>query len=268
VLIIILRQEYQIHQPGMHYQEYQHVRCPMPGVVELLLLDRSRNRSEDRITLQDLESWDFIDTHHPDVLFCKLTRIPIALKDLLRSLLEPSIQARCLRIAGAIGLQIDIAQDISHSAWADASHNSICHGLAGQVVTRPMCDVQSFGHEFQTSKFNDLYPLQRRDLHATSRVALSLISEQSDEPKLLIPLTGSPDRGVVALELGSDVFSPLACSNSQNNSGTPDLIPGQCIAVCDSFQFGDVWRENSEHIWLVSTNTGSSHAEIRAPYPA
>ena len=240
--MIILRQEYQIHQPGMHYQEYQHVHCPMPGVVELLLLDRSRDRSADRSTLQDLESWDFIDTHHPDAVSCKPSRIPIAPKDLLRSLFELSIQARCLPIAGAMGLQIDIAQDISHGTWADASHNSMRHGLVGQVVTRPMSDVQSFGHGFQTSKFNDL---QRRDLHATSRVALSLISEQSDEPKLPIPLTGSPDRGVVALELGSDVFSPLACSNSQNNSGTPNLIPGQCIAVCDSFQFGDVRRDDS-----------------------
>src|SRR5208337_4904369 len=52
VLMIILRQEYQIHQPGMHYQEYQHVHCPVPCVVELLLLDRSRDRSADRITLQ------------------------------------------------------------------------------------------------------------------------------------------------------------------------------------------------------------------------
>src|SRR5271165_5738404 len=239
----------------------------VPCVVELLLLDRSRDRSADRITLQERQSWDFIDTHthHPDAPFCKPSRIPIAPKDLLRSLLEPSIQARCLPIAGAMGLQIDIAQDISHGAWADASHNSIRHGLAGQVVTRPMCDVQSFGHGFQTSKFNDLCPLQRRDLHATSRVALSLISEQSDEPKLPILLTGSPDRGVVALELESDVFSPLACSNTQNNSGTPNLIPGQCIAVCDSFQFGDVPRDDSQHIGLASTHTGSSHAEIGAP---
>src|SRR5271157_677251 len=53
------------------------------GLVELLLLDRSRDRSADRITLQDLESWDFIDTHHPDALFCKPSRIPIAPKDLL-----------------------------------------------------------------------------------------------------------------------------------------------------------------------------------------
>ena len=157
--MIVLRQEYQFHQPGMHYQEHQHVHCPMPGVVKLLLLDRSRDRSADRITLQDLESWDFIDTHHPDALFCQPSRIPIAPKDLLRSLFEPGIQPRRLPIAGAMGLQIDIVQDVSHGAWADASHNPIRHGLAGQVITRPMRDVQSFGHRFQTSKFNDLCPL-------------------------------------------------------------------------------------------------------------
>jgi hypothetical protein len=125
-----------------------------------------------------------------------------------------------------MGLQIDVAQDISHRAWADPSHDPVRHSLAGQVVTRPMGDVQSFGHRFKAGQSNDLCPLQRRDLPVTSRVALSLIGEQSDEPQVPIPLTSSPDRGVVALELRSKVFSPLARSDAQNNSGTPDLIPG------------------------------------------
>jgi hypothetical protein len=137
-------------------------------------------------------------------------------------------------------LQIDVAQDISHGAFANVSHNPIRHGLAGQVVTGPMCDVQSSGHRFQTSKSDDLRPLQRRDLHVTTRVALSLISEQSDKPGVSIPLTGSPDRGVVALELRSEIFSTLASSDAQNNSGTPNLKPRQRIAVSDLFQFGDV----------------------------
>ncbi len=224
----------------MYSQEHQHVHCPVPDVVELLLLDRSRDRSADRTTLQYLECRDFIDTHYPDALFRKPSRISIAPKDLLRSFLESGIQARRLPIAGAMRLQIDVAQDISHGAWANASHNPVRHGLAGQVVTRPMCDVQSFGHRFQTSKSNDLCPLQRRNLHVTSRVALPLISEQSDQPQVPIPLTSSPDRGIVALELRSEVFSPLACSDAQNNSGTPNLIPGQRIAVSDLLQFGDV----------------------------
>src|ERR1039458_9979529 len=100
--MVVLRQKYQFHQPAMDGQEHQHIHCPVPVVVELLLLDRSRDRSGDRITLQDLRGWDFIDTHHPDALFRKPSRISIAPKDLLRSLLESGIQARRLPIAGAI----------------------------------------------------------------------------------------------------------------------------------------------------------------------
>ena len=88
VLRVVLRQEGQLHQPAMHHQEHQHVHRPVPGVVELLLLDRPWDRPADRVTLQDLEGRDLIDTHHPDALFGQPRRIGIAPKDLLRSLLE------------------------------------------------------------------------------------------------------------------------------------------------------------------------------------
>ena len=89
VLMVVLRQEYQLHQPSMHHQEHQHVHGPMSGVVELLLLDRPLDRSANWVTLQDLEGRDFIDAHNPDALLGKSIRIPIAPKDLLRPLLEP-----------------------------------------------------------------------------------------------------------------------------------------------------------------------------------
>src|SRR5215204_5401587 len=54
--------------PSILDQEHPQVHRPVPGVVELLLLDRSRNRSPDGVTLQDLESRDLIDTHHPKAL--------------------------------------------------------------------------------------------------------------------------------------------------------------------------------------------------------
>src|SRR5271168_5497190 len=112
--MVVLRQKCHLHQSTMNYQEHQHIHCPMPGVVKLLLLDRSRDRSADRMTLQDLESRDFIDTYNPDPLFGKPSRISIAPKDLLRSLLESGIHARRLPIAGAMRLQIDVAQNMSH----------------------------------------------------------------------------------------------------------------------------------------------------------
>src|SRR5712692_8076678 len=105
----------------------------MPGIGELLLFDRTWDGSADGVTFQDLEGGDLIDTYHPDALFSQPKRIPIAPKDLLRSLFEPGIQASRLPIAGAMGLQNNSAQDVSHGPCADASNNPVRHGLAGQV---------------------------------------------------------------------------------------------------------------------------------------
>src|ERR1700683_297486 len=116
--MVVRLQEYQLHQPAMHDQEHQHVHGPMPGVVELLLLDRPGDCSADRPTLKDLEGRNLIDTHYPDTPLGKSSRIRIAPKDLLRPLLEPGIKPRRLPVAGAMGLQIDSAQNVSHRPWA------------------------------------------------------------------------------------------------------------------------------------------------------
>src|ERR1700683_503066 len=123
--MVVRLKECQLHKPTMYYQEHQHVHGPMPGVVELLLLDRSGDRSADRITLQDLEGRNLVDTHHPDALFGKPSRIRIAPKDLFRPLLEPSIEPRRLPVAGAMGLQIDLAQNVSHRPRANARDNPV-----------------------------------------------------------------------------------------------------------------------------------------------
>src|ERR1700684_1856799 len=128
--MVVRLQEYQLHQPAMHDQEHQHVDRPMPDVVELLLLDRPRDRSADRPTLQDLEGRDLIDTHHPDALFGKPSRIRVAPKDLLRPLLEPGIEPRRLPVAGAMGLQIDLAQNVSYGPRADARNDPVRQGFA------------------------------------------------------------------------------------------------------------------------------------------
>src|SRR5512140_203790 len=261
VFRIVVRQERQFHQTAMDHQEHQHVDRPMPDVVELLLLDRPRDRSADRLTLRDLKGRDLIDTYHPDALFGKPSRIGIAPKDLLRPLLEPGIQASRLPVAGAVWLQINGAQDVSHSPRADVSNDPVRHSLAGQVIARPMRDVQPFGHGLQASHLNDLCPLHRRDPEVTSRVALPLIGKQAAEPPVPIPLTGSPNGGFVALELRSEVFSTLACGDPENNSRTPDLIPRRRVPVSDPLQLGDVRRVDRQRLGLAATHAGTSHAE-------
>src|SRR5712691_7850534 len=108
MLLVVRLQEYQLHEPRMDYQEHQHIHGAMPRVVKLLMLNRTGDRSADRVSFQHLKGWNLIDTHGPDALFRQPRRIAIAPKDLLRSLFEPGVQPWRLPVAGTMGLQIDI----------------------------------------------------------------------------------------------------------------------------------------------------------------
>ena len=89
------------------------------------------------MTLQDLEGGDFIDTHDPDALFCQPGRIPIAPKDLLRSLFELGIQAGRLPIAGAMSWR-STALKIFRTVRGPSVPYSHPPPLDAQVITRPM----------------------------------------------------------------------------------------------------------------------------------
>ena len=140
----------------MHHQEHQHVHGPMPSIVELLVLNRAGDRPAKGLTLQNLEGRDLIDTNDPDALFSQSLRIPIAPKDLLRSLFEPGIQTGRLSISGAIGLQIHIVQQPANRCRTDRANDAVLHGLTSQVLAGPMGDVQALGNWFQTGQFHDL----------------------------------------------------------------------------------------------------------------
>jgi hypothetical protein len=71
----------------VYHQEHQHVHGAMSRVIKFPLLNRTRDRSADRVALQYLKGGNLIDTYDPDALFCQAIRIPIAPKDLLSSLL-------------------------------------------------------------------------------------------------------------------------------------------------------------------------------------
>src|SRR5258708_25011924 len=117
----------------------------MPAVIEVRLLDRPRDRSEDRLPLQDLEGRDLLDNHHPDALFGEPSRIGIAPKDLLRPLLEPGIQASRLPVAGAMGLKTPGVQVVSPGPWPVWGTIPSPHALPGPATTRPIAMCQPFG---------------------------------------------------------------------------------------------------------------------------
>src|SRR5271154_1043715 len=149
----------------------------MPGVVEFLLLDRPWDRSANRVTFQDLEGWDLIDTYHPDPLFRKSSRIRIAPKDLLRPLLEPGVQPSRLPIPSPMGLQSDIMQKAANRCRADRRHDLVVHRLAGQIFAGPVGNVQPFGNRLQTGEFNDLSSLHRGNPLWTAQIVLTSVEE-------------------------------------------------------------------------------------------
>jgi hypothetical protein len=267
VFMVIVFQEDDFHQSGMHYQEQQHVDCSMTGVIEFLLFNRAGNRSPNGITFQHLKGRDLVDTHDPDTSGRQPSRIPIAPKDLLRSFFERSIQPRRLPLTGAMRLQVDIAQNPTHRAWADGSNNPVGHRLPSQVSTGPMRDVQFFGHRFQASESYDLRPLHRGNLQITSRMTSPLIAKQAGTSLMSIALTSSPNRGFTTVALRSQDFTSPPRSDSQNNSSTTNLKPGRYLTPSDPLQFRTVRRSDVQFRGSTSTHGDPSSGTITI-YPS
>ncbi len=156
VLRVLLGLDRHLHPPRVDDQEEQQVDCAVPGVLELLLLDKTRNRSPDRATLQNLVVGHLIRRHRPDALASQPFRIAIAPKNLLRPLLELGVEAGGLPVAGAVRLQVHISQDSSDRARADVLDDAVSNGLVSQVLAGPVGDMQAFGDGLQTGQFDDL----------------------------------------------------------------------------------------------------------------
>src|ERR1700722_376243 len=240
--MVVLCQQCQLHQSAMHHQEYQHIRRPMPGIIELLLLDGPWDRSADRVTLQDLEGRDLIHTHHPDALVGKPIRISIAPKDLLRSFFEPGIQTGGLPIAGAMGLQIDIVQQTANRCRTDRADDAVLHSLASEVLAGPIGDVQALGNGFQTGQFNNLRSLHRCDLFQSPRTTFTPVGQQPFQAILTIAFTGTPYRRYTAFHLSGDITLTLTGSESQHYPGPTHLMPGQAVAMSGGAQTTEVCR--------------------------
>lgn len=57
-------------------------------------------------------------------------------------------------------LKVDMAKNVSNRSIADDGNDTILDRLAGQILARPMSDVQSLGDWFQACQSDDLSPLQ------------------------------------------------------------------------------------------------------------
>jgi hypothetical protein len=148
------------HPAAVNDQDVQDVDRPMPGVLELLLFDRARDRSTDRLAFKDLVVGDLIGADHPIAPLDQTVGVGVAPKDLLGPLLELGVQASRPPVPGPVRLQVDTMQDSAYGALADGRDDAVSDRLLGKIRTGPVGNVQAFGHGFQAGQFDDLCTLQ------------------------------------------------------------------------------------------------------------
>ena len=83
---------------------------------------------------------------------------------------------------------------------------------------------------------------------------LTFIRPQAFQSPKAIAFTGPPDRRFAAFHLGSDITLALAGADSQDNAGTPHLIPGQRVAVSRSLQAVHIGRSNGQRLWPATAH--------------
>src|SRR5205823_6173551 len=73
---------------------------------------------------------------------------------------ELVIEGRGLPEPGPVWLQVNGVQDAADGAGADRRDDAVRDGLAGQVGTGPVGDVQAAGDRLQAGEVNDAQPVQ------------------------------------------------------------------------------------------------------------
>jgi hypothetical protein len=148
------------HPAAVNDQEVQDVDRPMPGVLELLLFDRARDRSTDRVAFKDLMVGDLIGADHPIGSLGQAVGVGVAPEDLFGPLLELGIQVSRPPVTGQVRLQIDAVQNSAYGPLADGRDDAISDRLPGQVFACPMGNMQALGHGLQAGQLDDLGTLQ------------------------------------------------------------------------------------------------------------
>ena len=152
--------DHRLHPPGVNGQEDQDVNGPVARVLELLLFNRTGDRSANRTPFQDLAIGDLINADIPKPLRGQALGVAVAPQHFLGPLLELRIPPCRFPIACAVRLQVDVVQNTANRRGTDGRHNAIGDGLPRQVLARPMGDMQPFSHRLKAGQLNNLRPLQ------------------------------------------------------------------------------------------------------------
>lgn len=136
---------------GMNDQKDQDIDGPMTGIFKLLVLDVAGNGASDRVTFQDLTVGYLIGAQGPEASCRQPLGVGIAPQRLLGPVFKVRIQAGGFPIASPMWLQRYLMQNPTDGAVANRLNDTVGHRLAGQVMTRPVRDVQPLGYRFQAS---------------------------------------------------------------------------------------------------------------------
>ena len=149
-----------LHPSTMDDQERQDVDRAVSGVLELLLLDRAGDRVADRASLQNLAVRFLIGTDHPIAPLGQPIGVGIAPKNLLRPPFELGIDSGGPPVSCAVRLEVHPVEDHADRPVADGRDDTVFYRLAGQILARPMRDVQSLGDRLQARQPDNLSPLE------------------------------------------------------------------------------------------------------------
>ena len=149
-----------LHLAGVDDQERQDADRPVPGVLEFLLLDRAGDGPADRPPLEHLAVRHLIRADDPDTSPRQPPGVGVAPEHLLGPLLEAGVDPGGSPVPGAVRLEVNGVEDAADGAGADRRDDPVEDRLAGQVLARPVGDVQALGHGLQAGQLDDLCPFE------------------------------------------------------------------------------------------------------------
>ena len=214
-----------LHLSAVNDQEEQDVDRAVPRVIELTLRDRAGDRMPDGMSFQDLEVGFLIGTDHPEAPPGQPLGVGVAPEDLLGTLLEVSVDARRPPIPRAMRLEVHLIEDRLDRPIADGRDDPIFDRLAGQILARPVGDVQALGDWLQAGQLNDLCTLQGGN-PGRSPGPLGWFQEIG-QARVLIATADPPDSRRIALGADGQCSDRLPRGDGQEDLSPLDLISGE-----------------------------------------
>src|SRR6185312_5565713 len=110
----------------------------VPGIVELLLFNRTGDAAADRHPFQDLAIGHLVGADDPEPASSQFLSVGIAPEHLLGPLLEASVESAGPPVAGPMRLKVDVIEDAPDRSSADRGDDPVGDRLACQVLAGPV----------------------------------------------------------------------------------------------------------------------------------